>query len=48
MSEFINKPTGKIPEQINNAHDSIVEYVLESKNLAQELGERTFMDREDL
>ena len=48
LSEFINKPTGKIPEQINNAHDSIVEYVLESKNLAQELGERTFLDKEDL
>ena len=48
LSDFINKPTGKIPEQILNAHDSILEYVLESKNLVTELGEKTFMDNGDL
>ena len=48
LSDFINKPTGKIPEQILNAHDSILEYVLESKNLVTELGEKTFIDQSDL
>lgn len=48
LSDFINKPTGKVPEQILNAHDSILEYVLESKNLVTELGEKTFMDNGDL
>ena len=48
LSEIINKPTGKIPDQIINAHDSILEYVLESKTLVQELGEKTFIDKDDL
>ena len=48
LSDFINKPTGKIPDQILNAHDAILEYVLESKNLVTELGEKTFIDQSDL
>ncbi len=48
LSDFINKSTGKIPDQILNAHDAILEYVLESKNLVTELGEKTFIDQSDL
>ncbi len=48
LSDFINKPTGKIPDQILNAHNLILEYVLDSKNLVQELGEKTFIDKSDL
>ena len=48
LSDFINKPTGKIPDQILNAHNTILEYVLDSKNLVQELGEKTFIDKSDL
>ena len=48
LSDFINKPTGKIPDQILNAHNSILEYVLDSKNLVQELGEKAFIDKSDL
>ena len=48
LSDFINKPTGKVPEQVINAHNSILEYVLESKNLIKELGEKAFIDNPDL
>ena len=48
LSNIINKPTGKISEHITNAHDSLTEYVLESKQLVTELGEKTFMDKSDL
>ena len=48
LSDFINKPTGKVPEQVINAHNNILEYVLESKNLIKELGEKTFIDNPEL
>ena len=48
LSDFINKPTGKIPEQVLYAYNSILEYVLESKTLVEELGNKAFVDGTDL
>ena len=48
LSDFINKPTGKIPEQLINAYNSVVEYVLGSKSLIEELGKKAFIDNIDL
>ena len=48
MSNFINKPTGKIPEPILKAHDSILEYVLDSKHLVKELGQKALIPIKDL
>ncbi len=48
LSDFINKPTGKIPEQLINAYNSVVEYVLDSKSLVEELGKKAFIDNSDL
>ena len=48
LSDFINKPTGKIPEQVLYAYNSILEYVLESKTLVEELGNKAFVDSTDL
>ena len=48
LSNFINKPTGQVPSEIVRAHNYILQYVLESKNLVKELGEKIFIAKEDL
>ena len=48
LSNFINKPTGQVPSEIVRAHNFILQYVLESKNLVKELGEKIFIAKEDL
>ena len=48
LSDFINKPTGKVPEQVIHAYNTIAEYVLESNSLIKELGEKSFIDNPEL
>ena len=48
LSDFINKPTGKIPDKLINLYNTVVEYVLESKNLLEDLGVKAFIDNTDL
>ena len=48
LSDFINKPTGKIPDKLINFYNTVVEYVLESKNLLEDLGVKAFIDNTDL
>ena len=48
LSDYINKPTGKVPEQAIHAYNTIAEYVLESNNLIKELGEKSFIDNPEL
>ena len=48
LSDFINKPTGKIPDKLINLYNIVVEYVLESKNLLEDLGVKAFIDNTDL
>ena len=48
LSDFINKPTGKVPEQAIHAYNTLAEYVLESNNLVKELGDKSFIDNPEL
>ena len=48
LSDFINKPTGKVPEIVIKIYNSIAEYALESKTLVEELGQKAFIDNADL
>ena len=48
LSDFINKPTGKISQELIDAQKVILGYVFDSKNLAKDLGEKTFIDKEEL
>ena len=48
LSDFINKPTGKISQELIDAQKVILGYVFDSKNLVKDLGEKTFIDKEEL
>ena len=48
LSDFINKPTGKVPEQVIHVYNTLAEYALESNNLVKQLGEKSFIDNPEL
>ena len=48
MSNFINKPKGKIAQNIIDVYHSTVEYSLECQDLLKELEEKINVNKEDL
>ena len=48
MSNFINKPTGKIAKNIIDLYHSTVEYSLECQDLIKEIEQKINLNKEDL
>ena len=48
MSNFINKPTGKIAKNIIDLYHSTVEYSLECQDLIKEIEQKLNLNKEDL
>ena len=48
LSDFINKPTGKISQELIDAQKLILGYYFDTKNLVKDLGDKTFLDKEEL
>ena len=48
MSNFINKPTGKIAKNIIDLYHSTVEYSLECQDLIKEIEKKINLNKEDL
>ena len=48
MSNFINKPTGKIAKNIIDLYHSTVEYSLECQDLIKEIEQKIYLNKDDL
>ena len=48
MSNFINKPTGKIAKNIIDIYQSTVEYTLECQDLIKEIEQKINLNKDDL
>ena len=48
MSNFINKPTGKIAKNIIDLYHSTVEYSLECQDLIKEIEQKINLNKDDL
>ena len=48
MSNFINKPKGKIAKNIIDLYHSTVEYSLECQDLIKEIAQKINLNKDDL